>query len=479
MSRANVGFKLTENRNLWRALCGATLVLVSVVFFFRLGESAFLDYDEATYAEVIRESEVSGDILTLKFLSKNWFEKPPFYIWAAIGSSRIFDDVEFAYRFPAAMSGVLTVLIVMMTMHVLTRSYIAAFAGGLVMFTMPAVFEYGRQVRFDVPVTVAMLFALYSFLKGMTEPRWHIGVAVGVAVGIMLKSVVGLIIIFPFFIWSFIYRDIGWLRSKFLWLGVLIGLLIVLPWHIYEVLRFGPVFWDDYFGKHILQRFEANILGGNMGAADYFKQAMLLSLPWSLMVLGSISVFIRQSDRTIRWKQNLLFLVVPVFVILAIFSVARTKLLPYIVPIFPFVSLYVTYLLYGFYSTESRPLVRARYAALFTVLVLGGIGNMVYHHYANFSAARVFAEEERSVGLIIASHPLDEKVYAYGYNFWETIQYYSGGRAVIPAQQGLNTKTPFLLIAAPLTNINGSAADIERLKVLFLGEKVVLYRFTP
>ena len=59
--------------------------------------STLIDYDEATYAKVVVDTIKSGDVSTFTLSGHLWFEKPPLYLWLAIGSVNLFGAHELLF----------------------------------------------------------------------------------------------------------------------------------------------------------------------------------------------------------------------------------------------------------------------------------------------------------------------------------------------------------------------------------------------
>jgi 4-amino-4-deoxy-L-arabinose transferase-like glycosyltransferase len=69
------------------------------------------DWDEINFAECAREMIVSKDYLTVKIDFKPFWEKPPLFIWMQVLSMKAYGVNEFAARFPNALCGIATLMI--------------------------------------------------------------------------------------------------------------------------------------------------------------------------------------------------------------------------------------------------------------------------------------------------------------------------------------------------------------------------------
>jgi len=86
-------------------------VLGIIIFSLFLGQVNLFDWDEINFAESAREMLVTGDFLTVQINFEPFWEKPPLFIWMQTISMWIFGVNEFAARFPNAICGVVTLLV--------------------------------------------------------------------------------------------------------------------------------------------------------------------------------------------------------------------------------------------------------------------------------------------------------------------------------------------------------------------------------
>ena len=89
------------------------VALLSGFFFLPfLGGVHLFDWDEINFAECSREMLLTGDYLRPQINFMPFWEKPPLFMWLQSMSMHLFGVNEFAARFPNAVCGILTLLVV-------------------------------------------------------------------------------------------------------------------------------------------------------------------------------------------------------------------------------------------------------------------------------------------------------------------------------------------------------------------------------
>ena len=87
-----------------------------VLDFPMRSDYALMDVDETRYVSMARDMFHSKDFLTLYLNGEYFFEKPPLYFWGECVSFAIFGKInEFTARFPVALYGTLSALLVYFT----------------------------------------------------------------------------------------------------------------------------------------------------------------------------------------------------------------------------------------------------------------------------------------------------------------------------------------------------------------------------
>lgn len=91
------------------------IIAAGLLFVPFIGNMPLFDWDEINFAECAREMVVTGNYSDVQLYYKPFWEKPPLFIWLQAMSMNVFGINEFAARFPNALCGVVTLLVLYIT----------------------------------------------------------------------------------------------------------------------------------------------------------------------------------------------------------------------------------------------------------------------------------------------------------------------------------------------------------------------------
>ncbi|HEY2525013.1 MAG TPA: glycosyltransferase family 39 protein [Candidatus Binataceae bacterium] len=315
---------------LWRAPAADALALIglaSAIFFFHLGSYGLWEPDEARYAEIAREMLAARNFIVPHLNYVAYVEKPPLLYWLGALWMAIFGVNEFAARLTpalAALGGVLMTWIFVRRTMGRGRALLA----GAILATSTLYAVMAQVLTTDMLLAASVTVALFAlFLHWSEGGRWWcwIGYA-AIAMGLLAKGPVAAaipILTLAIFLWwqGELSGAIG--RFHALAGGAMVA-LIAAPWFIAIAIR-EPGFVDFYFvGEHLRRFFES---GYSHGQPFYYYVPVLAAgmMPWTLM-----APFIAWRDlaRTPAGR----FSIVAAAVVIAMFSAASAKLIPYILP---------------------------------------------------------------------------------------------------------------------------------------------------
>ena len=305
--------------------------------------------DEGRYAEVGRWMLQSGDWLAPRLAGLPFFHKPPLLHWLQAASMAVFGENAWAARLVPALHAGLMLLGVYLASRALApalapQASAEAFARrAAVMFGTSLAFLLGGQyVNHDMLVaawiaTAIWLFA-FAFLHG---ERPHAGLArlgfVACALGVLGKGLIGVVL--PggvIFFWLVLTGQ--WRKMLHLpWLsGLLLFALVAVPW-FWLAQHHYPGLLDYLFGTQQFQRFRATTFNNAHPWWFYGVALLALFFPWLLWVFFSGFPSVKRSEdaienkaRTVHW-----LLILWVVVIVGFFSVPRSKLVGYVLPVLP------------------------------------------------------------------------------------------------------------------------------------------------
>ena len=149
----------------------AFLVLAGVIFFIPfLGYVHLFDWDEINFAECAREMIVTGDYSTVRINYIPFWEKPPLFIWMQVLSMKLFGINEFAARFPNALGGIITLLVLFNAGRKLYDEKMGMLWALLYMGSLLP-FMYFRSGIIDPWFNLFIFLGFYYFFLGYIEYR--------------------------------------------------------------------------------------------------------------------------------------------------------------------------------------------------------------------------------------------------------------------------------------------------------------------
>jgi 4-amino-4-deoxy-L-arabinose transferase-like glycosyltransferase len=348
------------------------LTVLSCLFFTFMLENRPLSVpDEGRYVEIPREMVASGNYLTPRLNGVKYFEKPVLFYWLEALSIKLFGLNEFTLRlWPAlfALFGCLAVAVAGARLFGRMSGLLSA----VVLATSLLYYGMSRAIILDMPVSILLTLALLSFLVGTHEVpgpkrRLHLwGFYAFSALAVLTKGLIGIVI--PAMVigsWIFLLGEWRMLKTLYLPSGLALFLLIAAPWHIMVGMA-NPEFFHFYFIHEHFQRFLTRV-HGRYKPFWYFIPIVLLGLfPWSAFLLQAIKHSVPSSWRERHEHRDALFLMLWAGLVFLFFSASSSKLVPYILPVFPPLALLIGRYFAAAWDSRDFPGLRAGYT---TVLI--------------------------------------------------------------------------------------------------------------
>ena len=322
----------------WRDVL-VLMVICAVPFLLFLGNVPLIDPDEGRYAEIPREMLERGDFITPTLNYVKYFEKPPLLYWLNAASIKLFGLNEFAARLLSALSGMATVLA---TYIIALRTFDrrTALLAALFLATAAGFVLQSRIILTDMLLTFCLTSSLGAFIiaAGREEWRrsrggtWYLFYLFS-ALSVLTKGLIGFV--FPagiIFLYILITREWRILRRMHLVSGMLLFLAVVTPWFILVSMR-NPDFARFFFIHEHYERFISTVHGRYQPFWFFIPVLAGTMLPWSFFIPGALGRAWR--DRHHENGRAALFMLIWAVLIFLFFSKSGSKLVPYMLPVFP------------------------------------------------------------------------------------------------------------------------------------------------
>ncbi len=312
--------------------------LWSAIFITPITRPALLDDADSFHAEAVREMVQSGDWVTLRINNGiRYLEKAPFMYWLAALSVTVFGLHDWTIRLPLALFSLLLILLVF---RFGTRFWgeKAGFYSGLVIATSLGPYAFTRIFLPDEILSFFIASCLYMYLRitiEEDEPKRICGVDLrcaalyaSAALAVLTKGLIGLI--FPgaiIFVHILVTGNWKVLRRLQIGYGIVIFLIVAVPWHVAAALANPDFLWFYFIREHLLRYL------GMRYPKDYDTVPRLLFwglllvwlFPWSAFIWGLVRDFPRSIRPREKTAQVCLFLFVWIGVILAFYTFSTTQ----------------------------------------------------------------------------------------------------------------------------------------------------------
>lgn len=342
------------------------LLAFGVYLFNSWGVSIYI-LDEAKNASCAREMLEQKQWFIPTFNYELRTDKPPLHYFFMMTAYRIFGVNALAARFFSAVFGALTILISFLYTRRFTSSVIAFWTSVVLLASIHLSLQFHLAVPdpYLIFFMTWSLFAFYAALHSPTKSEWlWMYVAIGLAT--LTKGPVAILLPGLIFLLHLIFsRNFSWKTIRRLkpFYGVVLVLLIVLPWYIVNGLETNWEWTRGFFLDHNLHRF-SDRMEGHGGI-------FLLTILYVLIGLFPFAVFIPQSV-IIAFKNRkiefVLFNIIAGLTIVAFFSVSQTKLPNYTVPAYPFLALLIAFFIDQ--KLENFKQVRVAFIVLLVISIL-------------------------------------------------------------------------------------------------------------
>ncbi len=331
------------------------------LFFFRLGHIPLWSSDEGRYGDIASRMWESGDFVLPKFNGIDYLDKPVLAPVLTALSYGVFGVNAFATRFVPALAGVLGILITFFFVKKLMNRNAAALSA-LILSTMFGYVLVGRFAVIDMLMTLWLTLSLFCLIGAyeFRKSSFYLWAYVFMGLGFLTKGLIAFVIpgltYIIFLLWK---RDPGEIKKMRLGWGFLIILLIILPWCV-AMAHKNPSFLKTFFIDQQFGRFLTGSYGRKKPFWFFLPILLATSFPWSLFLPSAIFHGLKKNH---PFRSVIQFLICWVAVVFVFFSIPKSKLPYYLLPVSAAVSSLIAFFLAswkdpGLFSDRERSVSR-------------------------------------------------------------------------------------------------------------------------
>ena len=337
--------------------------------------------DSHRYTALALQMIESGEWVYPSLGDLPYFNKPVLTFWIHAAFFRIAgiepgDFAIWAMRVPVIVAGIFCVLLTVDLVRRLGAGRRVAMFTGIVLASTLEFFRYTHAFSLDIWLTMWMLLLAWSTVRASNTERifagdwWRWTVVAGIATGcaLMTKPFMVLMPIVILALWGLLFRNPRALTT--LSIALITGILLAAPWHIAMALHWGDAFTRNYLITESVDR----VRGRFEEPSPWYRYLRTLGKwywPWMIGLAGFFWLLVRQRvPRTQLHALTLAALWAGIW--LVALSLVGDKRGRYIVPIYPFLSIFSAVFLAYALPVKSRR--SGRIPMLWLAPIMLGIG---------------------------------------------------------------------------------------------------------
>lgn len=225
------------------------ILIFGFIFFYKLDYNTLQSWDEAWYASIAREMTRTGDFMRMMWNGNPYYDHPPMGFWLMAISYKVFGVNEFSTRFPSALLGLLSIVLIYKTGVELFGKKIVGFAAAMILGTSVWYVLRVRSGNLESVFVFFYILTIYSAIKASSNFKWFPIVGMSFGSLILSKTLIGisalpLILYLNFFQLRNLKKNILWI-----FLGVVSFGFVVYPWYSFHLKTYPDFYQYHFFHK--------------------------------------------------------------------------------------------------------------------------------------------------------------------------------------------------------------------------------------
>ena len=322
---------------------GAIFLAICVAFLFQ-GTRGLFETTEGRYAEVGREMVAGGDWMIPHLDGHPHWTKPPLTYWSIAAGLTTAGRNTWGARLYDSVALVVTTITVA-ALGATLWDEITGLIAALIFVTIPFVVMGANVVSPDMLLACFETLAVLCYWRSARATdsrhaaRWMAAMGAAFGLAFLTKGPPGLLPLFAIVIFSFISRRRGGAAPRlFNVMGLVLFVLVGLSWYIASIVNDHSLF-GYFLGKEVYGRVATGMHHRN---SEWYMAPVIFGLPllvglgaWLVTGITDARKFPRTTYRRALHTPEILFLLLWIVAPLLIFSISKSRLPLYVLPLVP------------------------------------------------------------------------------------------------------------------------------------------------
>ena len=364
------------------------LAICFLIFLTGIFEIPILDRDEARFATASKTMLLENEFIDIKMYDEPRYKKPVGIYWLQVASNFIFGDIPYdnitLYRLPSILSIFLAFIFIFFRLRKIFDNEISFLTIFFLMFSLLTLSEM-LQAKTDGALFLTIILCnlmIYSLIENhQINYKEKLIFWSALAIGVLIKGpIIFIFTILPLIIFSVIKRK-NFLKEIFCFSGLILFLILTLPWFIIITIKSNGAFWYESVGHDLLGKVSSGQESHGFPPGYYLITTLILFWPGSILIYPFIKKNFEQNFIRIRKDDLTFFLLISFSVPYILFELVSTKLPHYIYPSY----LPLSILLSKFLLDENLEGISKRSLYFFTLIFPLTVVFLIYFVIAEYS----------------------------------------------------------------------------------------------
>ena len=318
------------------------------IFLFGSSKLPVLDRDEARFASASKTMIENNEFIDIRIGDEKRYKKPVGIYWAQITSNYFFGNQPYdnilIYRLPSLLGVILGFLIIYLYISKVfnrQRAFLSIFFLISSLLSISEIHQAKTDGLLFLFVNICNLILIELIRNEKVSKTIKLVFWTCLGIGVLIKGpIIFIFVVIPLLIFSVITKK-NLLKEIYSTFGVLLFLIISVPWFVLISIKSGGTFWNESLINDLLRKISTGQESHGFPPGYYSILIFIFFWPGSIFLISYL-VHLRKNWKVfVKNNHTNMFLLLWFFIPFLIFELISTKLPHYVFPSYTAISILV------------------------------------------------------------------------------------------------------------------------------------------